>query len=845
MTSTLPIFEIEKDLLRVFRETTNRRRLIIEAPTGSGKSTQIPQMLLANGLLGGGEVVVLQPRRIAARMLARRVAEEMGVRLGDEVGYQVRFESVVSNRTKIRFVTEGILLRRMLDDPQLSGVSAVVFDEFHERHLYGDITLAQALELQGQLRPDLAILVMSATLQTESLKRYLAPCDHLISEGRTYPVELRYAPPRQATKDDLPEHAARVCAQVMAQQREGHALIFMPGAYEIRKTMEALGREKSLRDCEILPLHGELPPGQQDAAVAVSSRRKIVVATNVAETSLTIDGVMVVIDSGLARLAAFDANRDINTLTIQPISRASADQRMGRAGRTGPGLCLRLWSEEHQARRPAAELPEVQRLDLAEVALNLHAAGTQDLSGFRWFEAPDPKSLALAEALLHDLGAVEAPTGRITSMGRRLTKYPVHPRQARMLEEAAARSCLFPVALCVALLQGRSLFVKSQGGAPDKFHHPDDWSDFLPVLRAWQSAQQAGFHPDACGRFGVNGRAAAEAGRLAERLVSLAPRSREAPAEGASSELRQEDFAKVMLAGYSDHVARRTNKASVACDVTGGRRGTVAKDSVLRGNELLVSAEIAEVQGKDVQVLLNLNTEIEEAWLADLFPADFQKSVEASWDKIERRVKQLEQVRFRDLILRERQSGEPEGHAAASILATKVLDRELTYTPWDESVQQWLARLAFLRTHMADLELPEFTDEDKRLVLEELFHGCKTYKDIKELSPWPALRSWLSGQQNAWLDKFAPERLELVGGRKVKVDYASGAEPTIAVFIQQLYGQEETPKVAGGRVPVVVQALAPNHRPIQVTKDLASFWKNSYPQISKELKRRYPKHEWR
>jgi ATP-dependent helicase HrpB len=261
----------------------------------------------------------------------------MGVRLGQEVGYQVRFESAISAATKIRFVTEGILLRRMLDDPELTGVSAVVFDEFHERHLYGDVTLARAMDLQEGKRPDLAILVMSATLQTEELKRYLAPCQHLVSAGRTYPVEIRYAPPKLVTGDDLPEHAARICGQAMTQFSEGHALIFMPGAYEIRKTMEALGREKALKDFDILPLHGELPPQQQDAAVASGGRRRIVVATNVAETSLTIDGVRVVIDGGQARLASYDPNRGLNTLTVQSISRASADQRAGRAGRTGPG----------------------------------------------------------------------------------------------------------------------------------------------------------------------------------------------------------------------------------------------------------------------------------------------------------------------------------------------------------------------------------------------------------------------------------------------------------------------------------------------------------------------------
>jgi ATP-dependent helicase HrpB len=836
----LPIFELENELLTAYRQQAERRRFVIEAPTGSGKSTQIPQMLFASGVFDGGEVIILQPRRIAARMLARRVAEEMQVRLGQEVGYQVRFENVASGNTKIRYVTEGILLRRMLDDPELRGVAAIVFDEFHERHLYGDVTLARALELQESRRPDLGILVMSATLQTEELKQFLHPCRHLISEGRTYPVEIRYAPPRQVTGDDLPEQAARVCGQVMPQLPEGHALIFMPGAYEIRKTMEALSREKSLQAFEILPLHGELPPQQQDAAVASGGRRRIVVATNVAETSLTIDGVRLVIDAGLARQASYDPNRGINTLTIQAISRASADQRAGRAGRTGPGICIRLWSEQHHGRRAAAEIPEIKRMDLAEVALGLHAAGEQDLRKFRWFDAPDPRSLDLAEQLLVELGAIDQTQFSITPLGRKLTRYPLHPRQARVLESALELDCAAPVALAMALLQGRGLFVKSQGGSAQKFHHPDDRSDFFPLFRAWSAAAAVNFSPDACGRLGLNGKAAAEAARLADRLLAnlgMKDATMTLPAH--------ESFAQAFLSGYSDQVARRTNTASVACDVVGKRRGTIAKESFLRGHEWLVAAEITEVQGKDLQVVLNLNTEIEEKWLQAQFPQDFTKTNAAVWDQTQRRVLQKETVCFRDLVLRERQSGEPSENAAAALLTDLVMDGSLVFTGWDDHAQQWLARMQFLRTHMPELEIPEFTETDRRLVFEELFHGCKSYKDIKDLNPLHALQSWLNHSQNQALQRHAPERIELPNGRKAKIDYVHGSEPTVASRIQDFYGLKETPRIASSRVPLLIHLLAPNMRPIQVTKDLASFWKNSYPTIAKELKRRYPKHEWR
>ena len=844
----LPIYEIEPALLATWRSTPERRRFIVEAPTGSGKSTQLPQMLLKNDLLNAGEVVILQPRRIAARMLARRVAAEMSVRLGDEVGYQVRFESAVSGQTRIRYVTEGILLRRMMDDPHLRGVTAVIFDEFHERHLYGDITLARAMDLQESTRPDLAIFVMSATLQSESLNAWLHPATHLVSEGRTYPVTMRYAPQRGTVRGEIWDHAARVCGEALAGHREGHALVFMPGGYEIRKTLEALSREKWARDFDLLPLHGELTPAQQDAAVTDTGRRRIVVATNVAETSLTIDGVRVVVDAGLARIASWDSNRGINTLTVNPISRASADQRAGRAGRTGPGVCWRLWSEDSHGRRPAAEVPEVLRLDLAEVILTLKAAGVNDLDAFRWFEKPDARGMQRAVTLLHELGALDS-GGAITASGRQLTRYPLHPRQARMMEAAAERGCAPAIALCVALLQGRSLFMRGTEGHK-RFQTADDCSDFLPLLRAWQAAADRNFHPDACGQLGLNGKAASEAGRLSERLArSVDFQSTGSVSRGTGSPRydlpNHETLAKIVLTGYSDQVARRTSLGGSACDIVGGRRGSVSKDSVVRGESLLVAAEIAEVQGRDVTVTLQMITGMQEDWLGDLFPDDFALEKAPYFDTIQRRVIQRERVRFRDLVIRERQTGEADENAAATILADEVLRGNLTLTEWGDAVAQWLARLDFLRRAMPELELPVFTQDDKRLVLEELFHGCRSYKEIKDLSPLQALRDWLSHSQAAALDRHAPPRIELATGRPAKIDYTRPEEPSVAVFIQQLFMQKDTPKIAAGRVPLVLSILAPNHRPIQVTRDLAGFWKNHYPAIKKEMERRYPRHEWR
>ncbi|HMJ06988.1 MAG TPA: helicase-related protein, partial [Chthoniobacterales bacterium] len=475
----LPIFELENAIISALR---TQPRLILQAPTGSGKSTQVPQMLLDHGLLGEREVVILQPRRLAARLLAARVATERASRLGDEVGYQIRFENVVSKRTRIRFVTEGILLRQLMHDPELSRVGAILFDEFHERHLYGDITLARALRLQETTRPDLKLVVMSATIDAGALEKFLEPCALLTSTGRQHPVALEYLPkPIGAGAEAIWDLAANELER-LARSTEGDVLIFMPGKYEITRTLSAVRASRVSGQFVALPLYGELTPAEQDAALARYEKRKVIVATNVAETSLTIEGVRVVIDSGLARIARFDPRRGINTLLIEKISRASADQRTGRAGRTASGHCLRLWTEREQMERPAQELPEVKRLDLAEVVLTLKASGVDDIAQFRWLEPPEPRALARAEELLVDLGALMerkgAPAsslhssnlpvgnshhGSITPLGRRMLAFPVHPRYARMLLSAAEHGCVRAIALIAAVTQGRSLLRRAEG----------------------------------------------------------------------------------------------------------------------------------------------------------------------------------------------------------------------------------------------------------------------------------------------------------------------------------------------------------------------------------------------
>jgi ATP-dependent helicase HrpB len=845
MADRLPIYEIERDI--ILRLKTNRR-LILSAPTGSGKSTQVPQMLLKHGLLGGGQVVVLQPRRLAARLLAARVASELGVKLGDEVGYQIRFENVTSAKTKIRFVTEGVLLRQMIDDPQLRGVSAILFDEFHERHLYGDITLAQALDQQEKHRPDLMLAVMSATLNAGDLEKYLLPCAKLASEGRMFPVEMEYLElPSYTDKRPVWEQAADAFSQYVHRGGEGDVLVFMPGGFEIAQTIETIRHTSEAKGFILLPLHGELPPRDQDAAVASYDKRKVVVATNVAETSLTIDGVRLVIDSGLARVARYDANRGINTLLVEKISQSSADQRAGRAGRTAPGVCMRLWSHEEHSHRATQELPEIKRLDLSEVVLTLKASGVENLRKFRWLEKPDEISLAHSEDLLADLGALDK-NKSITPIGRKMLAFPLHPRYARMLLAAQDFGCVHQACLVAALTQGRDLLLRNCGKEVDSAREDllgeKASSDFWILMRAWSFAFNNQFRVDACRKLGIHAVTAKQVGPLFDQFLRIA---KDEGLDTRPNEVKDENLQKCILIGFSDRVARRLDQGTLRCELVRNRRGVLARESVVQKQPLFVVAEIREIETRDKEMntILSLATAIETDWLRELFPDDLKGDLHVQFDPTSKRVQAAELLKFRGLALSARRVEPPPADESAKILADEIIAGRLPLPNWDHSVEQWLARLNLLCKECADLQLPAITDDDKKSIIGQLCHGAVSYKDIKEREVKPIVMSWLSQAQRELLDKHAPERLTLPNGRTPKISYENGRPPFISLRIQELYDVNQTPKIALGRVPVVVHILTPGMKPIQVTQDLANFWREHYPKVKSELARKYPRHLWR
>lgn len=849
----LPIYSLEPEVVGCLRATN---RLILQAPTGSGKSTQVPQMLLEAGLLGGQrKAVVLQPRRLATRMLASRVARERNAKLGGEVGYTIRFDNQSSRETRLQFVTEGVLLRWMLSNPDLPEVGAILFDEFHERHLYGDITLARALQLQETKRPDLKLIVMSATLETSLLADYLGPtCATLTSTGRTYPVDIDYLPAKRAEKKPVWELAADELERLTPDFPTGDALIFMPGAFEISRTIQEIRNRSRLdRNWTPRPLHGELPVNEQDAALSPveGGKRKVVVSTNVAEASLTIDGVRLVIDSGLARIAKFDPYRGINTLLIEKISRASADQRAGRAGRTAPGFAQRLWTQEDHLHRAKQELPEVKRLELAEVVLTLKAGGVNDIHGFRWLEAPERRSLERAERLLESLGAIEHGShGPITELGRRMLVFPVHPRYARMLLAAQERDCVGAIARLAALTQGRGLFVRPIDKFTEELREDilgrERESDFFLQMRALRYAEQSNFDPGRLRKLGIHGITARAASELGGQFLRIAKdEGLDVEGKGAPP---GDQIRRCILAGFADQVAKRLDGGTLRCALVGGRRGVLARESAVHDAPLVVVVEVREVEGRDTEVntLLNLVTAIDEAWLHEMFPEDLREDEEIFYDETLRRVFVRRRRYFRDLALAEKLGEDPPREPSAKLLAAEVHAGRLKLDHLDDAVDQWVARLNSLRTWMPELELPALDADDRLALLEQLCLGAFTYNQIKDRPVWKTFKSWLSAPQQAWVDEYAPERLELPGGRNRKLRYdESGVPPVIAARIQDLYGVEGGLFVASRRVPVTIEVLAPNMRPIQVTKDLANFWKESYPKIKQELQRKYPRHEWK
>jgi len=791
----LPIDAILPAIREHFRSQPN---LVIEAPPGAGKTTRVPPALLD---VINGEVLVLEPRRLAARLAARRVAAELGERVGDTAGYRVRFEECAGPRTRITFMTEGVLTRRLLADRSLAGVGAVLLDEFHERHLEGDLALALLRRLQRGQRPDLRIGIMSATLEAAPAAAYLGHCATVRSEGQLFPVSVEWTP---ASSDTLEMQVAKALDGLVRRGLDGDVLVFLPGAAEIRKAARAV--EAAARRLLVLPLHGDLTAEEQDRAVQPAERRKVILSTNVAESSVTIEGVTAVIDSGLARVASHSPWSGLPRLAVSRISKASAKQRAGRAGRTAPGRVIRLYSLEDYQRRPEHDSPEVSRAELSPIVLLLAGMGIRDRAALEWLEAPPKPSLDSATELLCALGAIDA-HGAPTAEGRTMARIPAHPRLARLALEAARRGARDQGCAVAALLgTGARL--------PAEAAH-DSTSDLHALIETdWDEASRC-----ACAE-----------------LKRLAPRS-----AGRSTE--DEALERAALAAFPDRVARRRKGDEFA--LSSGGSAVLSRSSAVRSAAFLVAVDVEERSDRGGAPLVRIASAIEPEWLLEMFPERIRERRTLEWNRATERVEAVAALFYDELVLDETRRAPAGADEPWRLLVEYALEAGPERFCDAGELEAFLSRLAFASRHPS---LPLLGPEDVRAALAELCEGLCSFSELQAAGSGGGLIRVLSRRLPPGgarlLDEIAPARLQLPAGKHVPVHYPRGEPPWIAAKLQEFFGMRESPRVANGQVPVVIRLLAPSNRPVQTTTDLAGFWQRLYPVLRRDLGRRYPRHRW-
>jgi ATP-dependent helicase HrpB len=769
----LPVDAILPEIVDSLKVCPN---LVIVAAPGAGKTTRVPPALLE---IMSGDVVVLEPRRIAARLAARRVASELGEHVGETVGYQVRFEEAVGPRTRLRFVTEGVLTRRFLSDPELKGVAAVFLDEFHERHLDSDLALALLKRLQ-RARPELRIVVMSATLDAAPIAEFLDACPIVSSEGKLFDLSIKHLP---YSPEPVEMQVRNAVELLIAEKHSGDTLTFLPGAVEIRRAIRecsALARSAGLL---MLPLHGSLPPSEQDRALAPASQRKLILATNVAESSITVEGVTAVIDSGLARFASYSHWSGLPTLQVGRVSKASAKQRAGRAGRTAPGRVLRLYTEEDYSRRPDHDVPEILRSDLSQLCLALRAMRIDHVEDVAWLDVPTTVAADLAELLLDRLGA----TG---DMAKQLARYPLPPRLSRILVEAIARGVGDDGCVAVALLGAGVHLAKC---------------DLL-------AAMDLPLDP-----------------RVLQHVAQLRKIARTSAPKVAARKISNDDaLLTSVLAGFPDRVARL--RAGNQVLLSTGASAELAGEPPQY--QFMVAVD-AEDRKEKALPLIRMTSRIEAEWLIDLFPERVKEECTVVWNYSAERVDAVSALLYDELVIQESRGAAPDPAAAAALLAEKALEAGIDRFVDIEALNEFMARVEF-----AGFELPNAGD-----ILRELCSGLRGFAELEKKAT--DLISLLEHKMAARrLNDIAPASIRLQKGRQTQVHYERGKPPWIASRLQDFFGMRDTPRIGPKKTPVVVHLLAPNQRAIQTTADLAGFWERLYPEVRRTLMRRYPKHAW-
>ncbi|WP_255448479.1 ATP-dependent helicase HrpB [Telmatospirillum sp. J64-1] len=809
MISPLPIDEALPALLAALKDDP---RAVLQAPPGAGKTTRVPLALLDQDWAEGRRILMLEPRRLAARAAAARMAQTLGEAVGETIGYRIRLDSRVSGRTRIEVVTEGILTRMIQDDPALDGVAAVIFDEFHERSLNADLGLALALEAQA-LREDLRILVMSATLDGEAVAALLGDAPIVTSQGRAFPVETRHLDPQP--KNRIEEEVAAAIRRALAEE-SGSILVFLPGQGEIRRVQSLLGDLGE--DVLVAPLYGDLPQAAQDAAIrpCPQGRRKVVLSTAIAETSLTIEGIRVVIDSGLMRVPRFEPASGMTRLVTVKVSKASAEQRRGRAGRMEPGVCYRLWPEAAHGALAAQSTPEILEADLAPLALDLAQWGVTDPRQLAWLDAPPTAAWSQACDLLRRLGALDA-EGRITRHGQVMARLPLHPRLAHMIL-AAKELGLGGLACEVAAILSERDLLRGQRDA--------DLRRRIEVLRGAERGLEV------------------DRGAVQRARQSIRQWQRQLDIKEGEGGI--EETGLVLAFAYPDRIGQRRSGAGRQYRLSNGR-GAFFSD---QGERLAAEDFIvcAELDGDKREARIFLAAPVTRAELETHFADAIEAVDEVAWDSREQAVQARRRRKLGALVLKDEPlGGNADSQAAISAMCEGIRELGLNVLPWTKELENWRGRVMFLRRVEGE-SWPDLSDQALLDGLEDwlgpFLTGITRRGHLAKLDLAAALHALLDWPQSQALDKLAPSHLTVPSGSRIPLDYAGGETPVLAVRLQEMFGATETPALAGGKVPLVVHLLSPAHRPVQVTQDLAGFWKSSYHAVKADLKGRYPKHYW-
>jgi ATP-dependent helicase HrpB len=813
---------------------------VLQAPPGAGKSTVVPLALLAEAWARGKRLLMLEPRRLAARAIAARMAHTLGESVGDTVGYRMRLDTRISRATRVEVITEGVLTRLLQDDPALEGAAAVIFDEFHERSLQADLGLALTLDARAAVAPQLRILVMSATLEAEAVARLIGDAPLVSVPGRVFAVETRYlgsglpalpAGPSAPQPQRSPEKLSAQLVTRALREEHGDVLVFLPGAPEIRRVQSLLAGAQLDAGVEVLPLFGDLTGPQQEAALAPAAPgvRKVVLATNIAETSLTIPGVRVVVDSGLMRRARFDPVTGMSRLETQRISRASAQQRAGRAGRTADGVCYRAWSEGAHSSLAAFTAPEIADADLAPLALELASWGTRDARELRWLDAPPAAMLSSARDLLQRLGALDG-AARISAHGREMARLAVHPRLAHMLLRARALDCLPLAAELAALLSERDL-LRASGGARDV-----DIRARLEILHGERSA--AGLDRAALQR-------ARRAARDLERQLRAPGATHEARAAGTAA-----DAGLLLAFAYADRIGRRRPGGGGHFTLANGRGAAFTEAQALGRREFIVALDLDDRE-RDARILLAAPLERRE--LLEHFADRIRRRESVEWSSRERAVLARRTVELDAIVLEEKPLAEVPAAAARGAMLTGMRELGIAALPWDRAARDLQARIEFVRGALggapgSGAPWPAVSDAALMQSLDRWLapwlDGVTRREHLAKVPLVEALRAQLSPAQQRELQEWAPTHLVMPSGSHIRVDYLGEHAPAVSVRLQEVFGLAATPRLGRGRVPVTFRLLSPAQRPVQVTRDLGSFWRGAYAEVRKDLRGRYPKHHW-